>query len=156
MTESQGSGRMPSRRGVVVAAGAAGLVAALAACGSDESKPSGTADTGERTGGDPARPPQAGSGTVLARTSEIPEGGGKVFPDQKVVVTQPSAGRFLAFSSICTHQGCPVKDVTNGLINCPCHGSTFDIADGSVKKGPATRPLPAAKVSVQGDSITLA
>jgi Rieske Fe-S protein len=49
-----------------------------------------------------------------------------------------------------------VKDVASGIINCPCHNSQFSAADGSVKKGPATSPLPPASITVDGDSIKLA
>ncbi|MFE1198280.1 Rieske (2Fe-2S) protein [Streptomyces olivaceoviridis] len=134
----------PARRTVMAAAGAAGLAAALTACGSGDDS-SGTVDTGSATGG-----------TALARTADIPEGGGKIFKDQGVVVTQPSAGTYKAFSSKCTHQGCAVGSVANGVIVCPCHNSEFSVTDGSVKRGPATRPLPAAKITVSGDEITLA
>ncbi|MGW0883373.1 Rieske (2Fe-2S) protein [Streptomyces sp. NPDC002671] len=126
----------PARRTVVAAAGAAGLAAALAACGSGSGSGS--------------------SGSALGKTSDIPEGGGKIFKDQGVVVTQPTAGTFKAFSSRCTHQGCAVSSVANGAIVCPCHGSHFSVADGSVQHGPATKPLPAAKITVSGDEITLA
>jgi Rieske Fe-S protein len=70
------------------------------------------------------------------------------------VVTQPSAGVFDAFSAVCTHKGCDLSDVTGGTINCPCHGSKFNL-DGSVAHGPATRPLQAETISVQGDDIIL-
>ncbi len=72
------------------------------------------------------------------------------------MVTQPSAGTYKAFSSKCTHQGCAVGSVANGVIVCPCHNSEFSVTDGSVKKGPATRPLPAAEITVSGDEIKLA
>jgi Rieske Fe-S protein len=72
------------------------------------------------------------------------------------VVTQPSAGKFKAFSATCTHQGCPVAGVDGGTINCTCHGSKFSIEDGSVTKGPATKALVEQDISVEGDSITLA
>ncbi|EHN74233.1 iron sulfur protein (secreted protein) [Streptomyces coelicoflavus ZG0656] len=98
----------------------------------------------------------AGAGPALAATADIPEGGGKVFPDQKVVVTQPAAGEFKAFSATCTHQGCAVKSVADGVINCPCHNSNFSITDGSVQGGPAPKPLPAVQITVSGDSIRLA
>lgn len=83
-------------------------------------------------------------------------GGGTIFKDQKVVVTQPTAGQFKCFSAICTHNGCTVGSVANGTIDCPCHGSKFNVADGSVAKGPATKPLPEQPIKVDGDSISLA
>ncbi|MFD4413793.1 Rieske (2Fe-2S) protein [Streptomyces sp. NPDC058476] len=134
----------PSRRAVVAAVGAAGLAVALTACGSDNKSPGSSTVQG------------AAAGTELAKTSDIPEGGGKIFTDQGVVITQPTAGTFKAFSSKCTHLGCPVTGITKGVITCPCHHSEFSVADGSVKKGPAPRPLPAQKITVSGDSIKLA
>ncbi|MFE0773699.1 Rieske (2Fe-2S) protein [Streptomyces sp. NPDC058861] len=95
-------------------------------------------------------------GEALARTSEIPVGGGAVFAEEKVVVTQPTAGEFKAFSAVCTHQGCLVNKVADGTIDCPCHGSKFRVADGSVVTGPATRPLPAERINVSDGTITLA
>ena len=82
-------------------------------------------------------------------------GGGKIFADQLVVVTQPTAGAFKAFTAVCTHMGCTVNQVSNGLIMCPCHGSEYSISDGSVKQGPAPTPLPAKQISVANDQITL-
>ncbi|MER5518422.1 Rieske (2Fe-2S) protein [Streptomyces sp. NPDC002763] len=96
------------------------------------------------------------AGKALAQTSQIPEGGGMIFKEQKIVVTQPKKGEYKAFSAICTHQGCTVSRVADGTIDCPCHGSKFHIADGSVAHGPATKPLPAESITVSGNSITLA
>jgi Rieske Fe-S protein len=79
-----------------------------------------------------------------------------VFPDQLVVVTQPEAGTFHAFSTVCTHQGCTVADVSGGTINCPCHGSKYGITDGAPVEGPAKRPLDPRQVTVAGDDLTLA
>ena len=81
-------------------------------------------------------------------------GGGKVYDG--FVVTQPTAGTFKAFSSTCTHQGCQVNAVSDGLIRCPCHGSEYSITDGSVKSGPAPAPLRAKTVTVAGGQITVA
>ncbi|MFD7445871.1 Rieske (2Fe-2S) protein [Streptomyces sp. NPDC059909] len=157
MTGTQGPARKVARRTVVAAAGGAGLAAALTACGGSES--SGTvgeqpAGSGGTTGGSGGTTGGGGGGKVLAKTADIPEGGGVVVGD--VVVTQPKAGEFKAFSSKCTHQGCAVKNVTGGEIICPCHNSKFDATDGSVKAGPATTGLPAASIVVEGDSIKLA
>ncbi|WP_424888779.1 Rieske (2Fe-2S) protein [Streptomyces sp. XH2] len=142
--------RGSTRRGVVAAAGAAGLVTLLAACGGGDDGGSGGAKDGGKAGGE-----DGGKDGELAKAADIPEGGGKVFPDRKVVVTQPAKGEFKAFSAVCTHQGCLVKDVSGGTINCPCHGSRFGIADGSVQGGPAQRPLPGQQVSVHGGSLHL-
>ncbi|WP_069766106.1 Rieske (2Fe-2S) protein [Streptomyces sp. LUP47B] len=137
----------PSRRVVVAAVGAAGLALTLNACGSEDDSSSSSSSSSSDT---------AAGGSVLAKTSDIPEGGGKIFKDSGVVVTQPTAGEFKAFSSKCTHQGCAVTGITNGVITCPCHKSEFSVTDGSVKKGPATQPLPEEKITVSGDSISLA
>jgi Rieske Fe-S protein len=80
-------------------------------------------------------------------------GGGKISADAKVVVTQPKAGEFKAFSAICTHRGCPVSTVADGTINCLCHGSKFDVATGKVVQGPAVKALPSKTATVSGDSI---
>src|SRR5690348_3630109 len=100
----------PSRRVVVAAVGAAGLALTLNACGSEDDPSPAASDAAG-----------AGAGSALAKTSDIPEGGGKIFKDSGVVVTQPTAGEFKAFSSKCTHQGCAVSGITNGVITCPCH-----------------------------------
>nr|WP_225956210.1 Rieske (2Fe-2S) protein [Amycolatopsis lexingtonensis] len=105
----------------------------------------------------PSAPPApAAGGTELGAAADIPVGGGKVFADKQVVVTQPVAGTFAAFSAVCTHQGCTVDAVADGTINCPCHGSKFKVADGSVANGPAAQPLPKKAVTVTGGKITLA
>ncbi|MCU1625173.1 MAG: putative iron sulfur protein [Pseudonocardia sp.] len=100
--------------------------------------------------------PQASGGAVLASTSDIGVGAGAIFADKGVVVTQPAAGEFKAFSTTCTHQGCAVNAVTGGTINCPCHGSRFSITDGAPTAGPAKKPLPEKAITVDGESIRLA
>ena len=93
---------------------------------------------------------------VLAQTTDIPVGGGQVLSAQKIVVTQPQAGTFRAFTAICTHQGCIVNAVSGGTINCPCHGSRYSIVNGSVVNGPAPLPLAAVSIIVRGTSIVQA
>jgi len=95
-------------------------------------------------------------GTPVASTSDIPLGGGKIFGEYDLVVTQPTAGTFAAFSATCTHQGCLVTTVEGGTINCPCHGSMFAITGGTVTNGPASRPLPAKEITTTGTSIRIA
>jgi len=85
----------------------------------------------------------------------IPVGGGVIYPDQAVVVTQPTAGVYKGFSAICPHQGCTVGQVAQGLIFCPCHLSTFSITDGSVQQGPAQTGLPPVAVKVVGTDVVV-
>ncbi|MGN9912527.1 Rieske (2Fe-2S) protein [Phytohabitans sp. LJ34] len=149
---------LPSRRNVL-AAGAVGVgaVGLLAACGSDEEP---AASTPTSAAPSPSTSSSAGSSTgspadALASTSDIPVGGGTIFADKQVVVTQPAAGDFKAFSAQCTHQGCLVSQVRGNEIVCTCHGSAFSTSDGSVLAGPATSPLPAQTITVEGNSIVL-
>jgi Rieske Fe-S protein len=94
-----------------------------------------------------------GGGTPI---SQIPVGGGTIFPAQQVVVTQPSAGTLKAFSTTCTHQGCAVNQILQGFILCPCHGSAFDISTGApTADSQAKQPLEAKSVTVSGDTFTL-
>jgi len=144
-----------SRRAVVTGIGGVAAAGLLTACGAS------TATAPAPAAPAPAAPSAAPSaatsgGATLAAASSIPVGGGTVFADKDVVVTQPTAGEYKAFSATCTHQGCKVKSVADGVIVCPCHGSKFAIADGSVASGPAKSPLPAKSVSVEGGSIVLA
>jgi Rieske Fe-S protein len=83
-------------------------------------------------------------------------GGGKILADKKIVITQPRAGSFEAFTAVCTHQGCTVSSVSGGTVNCPCHGSKFSIANGSVVTGPAPSALAPVSIKVQGTSIVQA
>lgn len=136
----------PSRRQVLLTGGIVAAAAAVtAACGSSgsASAPAGSS-------------PAAGSGgATTVAAADVPVGGGVILADPKVVVTQPAAGEFKAFTAVCTHQGCTVASVANGVIVCPCHGSRFSITDGSVEGGPAPAPLASVPVSVSGGTITV-
>jgi len=150
-----------SRRTVLACAGAA-CAAVLAGCSRYNSNNGGVAGgQPQQATSSPAAPAgSAGSSSgaaagpaALASTSDIPVGGGKILTDKKIVITQPQSGAFHAFSAVCTHAGCTVGSVTGGTINCPCHGSRFNITNGSVVNGPAASPLPAVNIKVQGSSI---
>jgi Rieske Fe-S protein len=128
----------------------------LAACGSDPDTAGPAGPTGgDGTSGTSASPGDApGAGTTVA-TSDVPVQGGTILTEEKVVVTQPSEGEFKAFSAVCTHQGCPVQAISDGKITCDCHGSAFSIEDGSVVRGPATRPLESLPISVGDSEVTV-
>jgi len=144
---------------VLAGVGLVGLAGAVSACTSSGSPvgTSGGANGGTGAGAAGASTPAAaGNGAnALAATSEIPVGSGKIFTSEKVVVTQPVSGDFKAFSAVCTHMGCIVNQISDGTIDCPCHGSQFSIKDGSVVGGPAPSPLAAEAIKVSGTSIIL-
>ena len=150
-------GREMSRRVLLRGAAVTGVAAPLlVACGSDD-EPSGSAGTSgsaSETGGSSESSGAAAGGTTVA-TSDVPVEGGVILADEMLVVTQPAEGEFKAFSAVCTHQGCPVQSVSEGTINCSCHGSKFSIEDGSVVNGPATSALESKSVSVDGDQVTV-
>lgn len=127
------------RRTVLRGAGAAGALAAaaplLAACG-------GGTDASGGSGG-----------SVTVQTADVPVSGGVI--SGGVVVTQPEAGTFKAFSSVCTHQSCTVASVSDNVIDCTCHGSRFSAEDGSVIQGPATTALPAKRATVSGSTVVV-
>ncbi|MFE1168817.1 Rieske (2Fe-2S) protein [Nocardiopsis sp. NPDC058789] len=140
-----------TRRSVFGVAGGGALAGVLTACGGSE-------DGGDGDGPDEQGPDtgQEGADAPIATTEEIPVGEGAVLSEHEVVVTQPEEGVFRAFSTACTHEGCPVDQVVDGQILCPCHGSRFSVEDGSPTEGPARSPLEEVAIRVDGDSIVLA
>jgi Rieske Fe-S protein len=135
-----------TRRTVLAGAGAVGVAGVLAACGGAD---------GSGGGGSPGAASATGAAGGEVKTSEVPVGGGIVVAAKRFVVTQPTPGTFKAFDATCTHQGCEVATVSAGKINCPCHGSQYNIADGSVARGPAASPLATKRATVSGDTITV-
>jgi Rieske Fe-S protein len=137
----------------------------LAACGSDEptttpaSPTSGTDDgsspsatTTDSTEPDGAEEP---AGESLAAVDDIPEGGALVVEDgpggKPVVLARPQGDEVVAFSAVCTHQGCTVRAEQSSLV-CPCHGSTYDLS-GDNTGGPAPSPLPPVEVRVADGQV---
>ena len=164
-------GELRDRRTVLRCAAMAALVGAgapiLAACGgSDDASGGGTTPSASGSSSAPnasASPSGSASssapasgGAVLGPASDVPVGGGAVFKDAKVVVTQPTAGQYKGFSAVCTHQGNPIGSVQGGQIVCPFHNSHFSITDGSPVSGPAQTALPAVNVKVEGSNIVQA
>jgi Rieske Fe-S protein len=143
---SHGLGRRQALTGV---AGLGLGLPVLAACGGDTETATGS---GQSSGSSSP----SGGGDPVASAGDVPVGSGVIIDDPQIVVVQPTEGEFKAFSSICTHQGCPVSKVEGEEIQCVCHGSVFSAVDGSVLNGPATSPLEEVAISVAGDEITLA
>ena len=146
-TDPSGPGRA-TRRAVIAGAGVAVVAGAAGFAWFRLAKPTTTAPTsGYAASGGTAAP------TSLATVAQIPEGGGVVLADQKLVVTREKGDKVHCFSAVCTHQGCLVNQVAGGKITCPCHGSAFDATTGAVVAGPAPSPLPAVPVTVVNGTI---
>jgi Rieske Fe-S protein len=130
-----------------------GAVVGLAGCGSSSGTATATdpaPDSATASGG-----ASAASGGALAKLADVPVGGAVAAagPDGKaIVIAQPTAGTVVAFSAVCTHQGCKVAPAGK-VLNCPCHGSSFDAFTGAVLGGPAPSPLPAVAVKVSGTDV---
>lgn len=132
-----------SRRTVLVAgiavAGTAGL-AAVAGCSAKSSAAATPSSTGPE---------------VLATVASIPVGNcvSATLNGKPILISQPTAGKIVAFTAICTHQGCTVAPAGKEF-QCPCHGSVYNAATGAVIQGPAPLPLAAIPVKVlNGDVV---
>lgn len=149
-----------SRR-AMLAAGATGVAGALAGCqasnqSNQEAPPPPPPAAGGGDDGDPE------DGAPVASAADVAVGGGLILADQDLVITQPTAGEFRGFSATCTHLGCKVESISNGVIICPCHNSEYSIVDGSVVRAAdgltpdQQDPLPPAAIAVEGEHIVRA
>lgn len=64
-------------------------------------------------------------------------------------------GSYYAIGNICTHLGGPLNEgkLEGYNVECPWHGSRFDVRTGEPSRPPAQHPVPAYEVKVEGNSI---
>lgn len=131
---------------------AAGATVTLAACAA-EPEPATTTPPSATV----EQSPEETSGEILlGPASEIMVGSGKKYPIDSsltILVTQPNAGDFRAFSATCTHSGCIVNGVQDGQIACGCHGARFNVETGAVEAGPARSALGKITVELRGEDL---
>jgi nitrite reductase/ring-hydroxylating ferredoxin subunit len=161
---------LASRRVVFHGLSAMGVAAVLAGCGGEAEPTSGSSPTTSSpspTESSPSEPPpstaspsrketRAPQKPALATIDEIPVGGGIVLMDERIVIVQPTAGEFTAWSAICKHEGQIVGSVEDNVITCPFHGSQYDAATGAVVGGPAPSGLDPIRIRVADGRITRA
>jgi len=160
------AGHYLTRRTVLCAggAGAAGLCAfVLTGCSSGSTSSATTsvlpstagtsADNSTSSGGATSASP-GGGGKQVAKLSDIPVGGSisATLDGRPIILAQPSTGKVVAFTAICTHQGCTVNP-DGAVLRCPCHASTYDAFTGENTGGPARSPLAAIPVTVSGGAV---
>ena len=137
-----------SRRSMILAGGSAAAAVALTACSSTpDTAAEPTTDSTNDSGSTPTP-------TEVAKLADIPVGGGiaATLDGQPILLAQPKEGTVVAFSAICTHQGCKVEPAETEF-DCPCHQSRYDLATGEVLGGPAPRALDPVTVTVAGDAV---
>ena len=158
-----------SRRTLLSAGAGVPLTAVLlSACGGDDPATTTSTPTANTSSPGSATPetsdsPETGepagseepAGAPLAAVADIPVGGALVVQDgpggKPVVLARPREDEVVAFSAVCTHQGCTVRAEQGGL-QCPCHGSTYDLT-GANTGGPAPSPLPPVQVTVSDGQV---
>jgi cytochrome b6-f complex iron-sulfur subunit len=90
---------------------------------------------------------------TAAKYSDLGSAGGFVMEGDIIIIN--TGDGFIALSSICTHQGCPVSyDSGSNNLPCPCHGSVYSTS-GSVLQGPADAPLKKYELTQEGDILII-
>ena len=147
----------PTRRTLLGAAGATGLGVALTACSPSSPSPGSSEQAS-------AVPSPAGEGQTVLASDQLAElGKAEVIvrgpasgKDLGVLLYRPDASTVLAYSNICSHQGCAVGTETpEANFYCACHGSRYDYKDGSVLAGPAPKGLTRYAASIKGQDIVV-
>jgi Rieske Fe-S protein len=153
------------RRAAIATVSAAAGLATLAACGGKTSSSAAVAAGGSAkastgaspttTAASPSPTPSPSGPAALIALADVPLGGCVASNDDNfnpILVSQPTAGKVVAFTAICSHQGCLLTPAGKEFV-CPCHASKFDAMTGKVLVGPATVALAAVPVHVKDGKV---
>ncbi|MDT7550624.1 MAG: cytochrome b6-f complex iron-sulfur subunit [Actinomycetota bacterium] len=144
------------RRSVLQVACGSCAALALSACGggSSSSGTGGASTTAPDSGGSSPTAAAAAGATAIAQLADIPVGSSisAKSGDKPLLIARPTATTVVAFSAICTHQGCTVAPAGKTFA-CPCHGSKYDAFTGAVINGPAPAPLHPFAVAVKDGAV---
>lgn len=94
----------------------------------------------------------------IAAVDDVPLGGAITFSypgeNDHCLLVRTAEHEFVAYDQLCSHLACAVvPDVQRGLLLCPCHNGSFDLASGRPHTGPPRRPLPRITLSIQDGEI---
>jgi nitrite reductase/ring-hydroxylating ferredoxin subunit len=94
--------------------------------------------------------------TRVGQTDELSPGQMKLVEigEERILLTNVD-GEYHAVSEVCTHVGGPLSEGTleGPVVECPLHGSQFDVRTGAVENPPASMPLKVYRVRVQEQDI---
>ena len=141
---------------VAGALGAVGILAGL--FGKSQAKTTAAPEASSTESATPTATDNASGATKIATLDQVKVGGSLKFSDAKGIpayLVQPKKGTYMAFSAVCTHEGCIVND-GGASFQCPCHGAQFSASTGDVQQGPARKPLEKVAITVAADGIYLA
>jgi nitrite reductase/ring-hydroxylating ferredoxin subunit len=95
---------------------------------------------------------------ILAMDAEVPEGGTKcVTSNQKPYALFKVAGKVYCLDNTCTHLGGPLCQgrLQGSVIQCPWHGSRFDVTSGTVVGPPARKPVRSYPVAIEDGKVVV-
>ena len=134
---------LPTRRSVIEASLVAGAAVTLVSCGSGDKAQDLPEATGTATDAiDAAKLPVQGTASVTVN-------------GRGYLLYRPDDSTVLAYTSVCTHQGCKVGTGSGEIFECPCHGSQFSKTDGSVAQGPAKKSLTRFAAAIEGGKVKI-
>ncbi len=94
----------------------------------------------------------------VAKIDEIPDGGMRQFVAHGEPIGLYRVGNdVFAIHDMCTHEETFLTDgefeIEDMEVECPLHGSRFDVRDGAVRILPATKPVRAYEVKIEGEVV---
>jgi nitrite reductase/ring-hydroxylating ferredoxin subunit len=95
---------------------------------------------------------------VLCKTNEVADGEMKQFKLKEVeVLVIKHSDKFYCFQARCTHAGAPLVEgeLKDDVLQCPWHGSRFNIINGQVIRGPAEKPLRSYNNIIEEDKLLI-
>lgn len=93
---------------------------------------------------------------TVGRSEDVGEGEVRAFTvGAEEVAIANVGGTFYAFGDTCTHRLCSLSEgeLDGDEVECPCHGSRFDVTTGDVANPPATEPVPTFEVIVEDGDL---